>query len=146
MKNQIILFSFLALLSCKTTENKATTLNDPSSLENLQFINPKFQGQYSVKQEIEETTTGTSFITYSFSIEKDNVLLKTNTYHEPIICNGHYKAVEHNNILELYYLGNEGNCKSGTPNFQIKKDENKYFIKGVGGEGTINQWVVLQKK
>jgi len=114
--------------------------------ENLQTVNSNFSGDFSVTQETEETTTGTAYITYNFSIKKDKAVLATETYHEPIICNGDYKIIENNNnILELYYSGNDKNCQSITPNFKIKKENNTYYIKGVGGEATFNEWIKLDK-
>lgn len=123
-------------------KNKFSNINQS---ENSNTINSKFIGHFSVTQTTEETTTGTAFIKYSFSIKKDKAILVTETYQEPIICNGDYKTLEKNDILELYYSGNEKNCKSAIPNFKIKKENNTYFIKGVGGEATFNEWIQLDK-
>jgi len=125
-------------------DNKDNLPNIHTS-ENLQTVNSNFSGDFSVTQETEETTTGTAYITYNFSIKKDKAVLATETYHEPIICNGDYKIIENNNILELYYSGDDKNCQSTTPNFKIKKEKNTYFIQGVGGEATFNEWIQLKK-
>jgi len=116
-------------------------------LKNAKSINKKFQGQFSVYVETEFTTNGMASITYYFTISKNKALLKTNSYHEPILCNGEYKTVEKGNILELYYVENEDErCKQINNSFSIKKENNKYFIKGVGGEGTFNEWIELTKR
>ncbi|WP_316735690.1 hypothetical protein [Pedobacter aquatilis] len=102
-----------------------------------------FDGNFSIRIETEETTTGTASITYIFEIKKDYATLTTTTYHEPIRCNGSYKTLENDNILTLKYNGKEANCKSTT--FTIKKQDNNYFIKGAGGEATYNTWLKLNK-
>lgn len=102
-----------------------------------------FDGSYTVRVETEETTTGTASISYVFEIKQQLAILTTTTYHEPIRCNGNYKAVERGNILTLMYNGKEANCKPTM--FTIKKEGANYFIKGTGGEGTYNTWVKLKK-
>lgn len=125
-------------------ELKNDTIKNTTS-ENIKLLDSKFQGEFSATVETEETTSGTASITYHFNIKKDVAVLTTTTYHEPIRCNGNYKTIESNDILELYYAGGEENCKSKTAAFEIKKENNKYFIKGLGGEGTINEWIELVK-
>ena len=105
-----------------------------------------FNGRYIVYVETEGTTTGIASITYDFNIKSDKATLITNTYHEPIRCNGDYKLVEKDNVLQLFYNGKESNCKSLEPAFTIKKEGEKYFIKGTGGEGTYNTWIKLKKE
>ncbi len=109
-------------------------------------INSKWLGYYSICVQTEATTTGMASISYYFTITKDKINLETNTYHEPITCNGEYKAIEKNNILELYYVGEEENCQSIEPSFKIKKQGNKYYIKAIGGLGTSYKWIRLDKK
>ena len=109
-------------------------------------IKPEYQGYYSVSVETEATTTGMASIAYYFTITKDKINLETNTSHEPITCNGEYKAIEKDNILELYYIGNDETCKSLEPLFKIKKENNQYYILGVGGEATNGTWQLLERK
>ncbi|WP_051224141.1 hypothetical protein [Flavobacterium tegetincola] len=104
-----------------------------------------FDGSYKVSVETEQTTTGMASISYDFNINEGNATLTTNTYHEPIRCNGDYRLVEKDNLLQLFYNGNEENCKSSEPTFTIKKKGKKIFIKGLGGEGTYNTWIKLKK-
>lgn len=35
-------------------------------------------------------------------------------------------------------------CISITPKFSIKAEKGKYYIKGIGGEGTINTWIEME--
>jgi|GEM_PF-4079939 len=128
----------------KQSDEDNQTINDPE-LKGVESINPTFQGNFSLTLETEETTAGTAYIQYSFNIKRDIATLTTVTYHEPITCNGDYKVIENNKILELHYSGNEKNCKSKEPNFRIKKEGLDYFIKGVGGEGTFNEWIQINK-
>ncbi len=109
-------------------------------------ISAYFIGKFNKLVETEETTSGTASIHYYFTITKDKVKLETITYHEPIMCNGEYIANEKGNILELVYTGKEKNCFSKKPDFLIKREKNKYYIKGLGGEGSINVWLELKKE
>ncbi|NRS89882.1 hypothetical protein HNQ02_002816 [Flavobacterium sp. 7E] len=116
-------------------------------LKKTNFISKEFQGEYSVFVETEFTTNGMANINYNFTVLKDKVLLQTKTYHEPISCNGEYKAIESDTVLDLYYVENkESFCKKINSSFSIKKEDEKYFIKGVGGEGTFNDWIEITKK
>ncbi|WP_294301514.1 hypothetical protein [uncultured Chryseobacterium sp.] len=103
-------------------------------------------GNYSISVETEPTTTGMASISYSFKIRGNEALLETTTYHEPITCNGKYLLKEHNTIFQLYYNDAEEHCKSDSSKFNIKKEKDKYYIKGVGGEGTIKEWMELHRE
>lgn len=83
-------------------------------------------------------------IIYFFDINGNNVKLSLKTYHEPNLCEGKYFATEKGNILEIYYFDNNLNCMSANPKFFIKKENNKFYIKGVGGEGTNTEWKILK--
>ena len=111
-----------------------------------QLIESNFNGRYTVSVETEQTTTGMASISYDFTINNGKATLVTNTYHEPISCNGDYKLVEKDNLLTLFYDGKEGNCKSSEPTFTMKKKGKNYFIKGLGGEGTYNTWIKLKRE
>ncbi|MFZ0596473.1 MAG: hypothetical protein WAM46_05780 [Flavobacterium sp.] len=122
-------------------DNKKQT----SSLNNSK-IDIKYHGTFSATVETESTTSGMASITYNFSISDDYVILQKVSYHEPIDCSGKYRAFEKNNILELFYNENDKSCKTDKSNFKIKKEENEFYIKGLGGEGTFNEWIKLEKK
>ena len=134
----------LFLINCNTHGDNQNS-SKQSDQENVKLPGSEFQGEFSSTVETEETTSGTANITYSFVINDTIAVLTTNTYHEPIRCNGNYKIIEKNSILELYYAGNDKNCKSENANFKIKKENNKYFVKGLGGEATINDWIPCSK-
>lgn len=103
-----------------------------------------YNGSFSVYVETESTTTGMSSITYQFNIHQSDVTLSLNTVHNPIMCEGKYFAKENNNLLEIYYFDEELSCISVQPKFYIEKKGEKMYIKGVGGEGTINEWIQLE--
>jgi hypothetical protein len=137
----------LFLITCKThDDNQKQIEKKSSSKEDVKLLNSKFQGEFSTKVETEETTSGTASINYFFHIKNNTAALTTTTFHEPIICNGNYKIIENNNnILELYYSGNDENCKSKDAKFKIKEQNNKYFITGLGDEATYNEWIELKE-
>ncbi len=110
--NILITSAYLFLFSCKTHEENKKYTTKEAATENIRSLDSKFQGEFSSTVETEETTSGTASITYHFDIKNDIAVLTTKTYHEPIRCNGNYKAVENNGILELFYAGDEESCQS----------------------------------
>jgi|GEM_PF-6405634 len=109
-------------------------------------IDPKYHGTFSNSIETESTTTGMASIEYTFSITTKGIELTTNTYHEPIRCNGMYIAIEKEGVLELYYNGREANCDTETPLFFLKEENGDIFAQGLGGEGTYDEWIKLTRK
>lgn len=136
-------FIFCAF-SCKSELKKEKIADDYKTEKTAN--SQKYIGNFSVTIETEATTSGIASITYTFSINGKEVLLEKTTYQEPINCIGKYTAIEKNNILELYYVGDEESCKTEDPNFKLKKEGNKFFMKGLGGEGTFNEWIEIEKK
>lgn len=123
-----------------------TELLLPYKLKNLKAIDENYQGNFSATVEEELTTEGTGHSTYNFIISEDKISLKLDSFYGQSICEGDYKGIEENNVLELYYNGNDDRCIKLDPTYLIKKEGNKYFIKGVGGEGTFHEWIKLDKK
>jgi len=105
-----------------------------------------YQGNFSTFVNTESTSTGMASITYNFKINPQSIVLKENTYHEPIICEGFYNAIKEENILKLYYFGNDMNCVSIEPKFRIKYEKGNYYIKGIGSLSTVDNWIEMKKK
>lgn len=140
----IFLITIFLLNSCQKFNNGNNTTSTKHISANVK-IPEIYYGQFSAEVATEETTTGTASISYNFSITKKGVILSTNTYHEPIRCNGRYDVKLKNHILELFYDDTEQNCKGDDANFRIKKVGPKLFIQGLGGEGTFNEWIEMKK-
>lgn len=109
-------------------------------------IAEKYIGTFSVGVETEATTMGMASIEYTFTITNESIQLETNTYHEPIRCNGTYKAVEKENVLELYYTGDEEFCDTESPMFFLKEKKGKLYAQGLGGERTYSDWIKLKRQ
>lgn len=140
-----ILIVTLLLSSCKNTQNKNAELI-AEKIENTVEIPSQYYGDFYAGVQTEATTTGMASVSYYFTIDRKGAVLKTNTYHEPIRCNGNYKGKMNNDILELYYIGSEKYCADEFPNFKMKKESDKFFIQGLGSERTFNEWVEIEKK
>ena len=111
-----------------------------------EIIPKQFQRKFSVYTETEATTSGMASITYVFNINKETITLTKNTYHETLNCEGKYIGNIQDNILNLFYVGDDMNCISIEPKFRIKFVKNNYYIKGIGDEGTFNQWLLMDNK
>lgn len=145
MSKIFLMYLCLLCVSCKYRGSKSYKIEQTKTVTN-QTLPLKYIGEFSVSTETEATTTGMASISYYFTIKKNEVTLKTNTYHEPIRCNGKYKIIDKDSLIELYYAGEELNCKSEYPDFKIKNNGKKYFIQGVGNEANSIEWVELNKK
>ena len=121
-----------------------TKLIQKELFKNLKSISTIYDGLHSISIETEATTTGMASISYKFDINKNNVTLSINTYQETNLCEGKYIAIEKNNQLEIYYLGDQLSCISIKPKFIIKKDKDQFYIKGIGGELTYNKWMLMK--
>lgn len=140
-----ISFVIFSCTSCKNISKKeANTIEN--KIDNSSVIPSRYYGNFHAGVETEATTTGMASISYYFTINKNGVYLETNTYHEPIRCNGKYNGKIKKNVLELFYVGTEQNCANSYSNFKIKNEGAKFYVQGLGGEGTINEWVEIEKK
>lgn len=128
-----------------TKEREVKDLKQNVKKEIPTSINSKYIGTFSIYLETEETMTGMASIDYTFSITNEFIQLKTNTYHQPILCNGTYKAVEKNHILELYYIGKDEFCDTVNPMFFLREEGGELYAKGLGGEGTYHNWIELKR-
>ncbi len=114
--------------------------------EETNTIETKYQGVFYAGVDTEATTTGMARIGYTFTITNENVQLETNTYHEPIRCNGIYQAEKKGQVLELYFTGSEESCDTENPLFYLKEEKGELYVKGLGGEGTNNDWIKLTRE
>lgn len=120
------------------------SLIQKEKFNNTKDATENYDGSHSVSVETEATTTGMASISYNFNIKKSTINLSLTTYHESNLCEGKYFAIEKNNLLEVYYFGDQLSCISIDPKFHIKKEGKNFYIKGVGGEATYNQWVIMK--
>lgn len=111
---------------------------------NTNNVTENYDGSHFVSIETETTTTGMASISYNFNIKRSVANVSLTTYHESNLCEGKYFTIEKNNLLEVYYFGDQLSCISIDPKFYIKKEDKKFYIKGVGGETTYNQWVMMK--
>jgi hypothetical protein len=104
-------------------------------------------GKYNILIEDESLSDGSvSGRIWSFTINEKNILLETESYQEPIFCDGEYVYKFEKNILNLYYNGVSENCKSSSPNFSIKKEKDKYLISSPDfGKKHEGKWLILKK-
>lgn len=137
------------LLTNKIDKEGILLYNDLLLNDKVKFttqITEKFSGNFEVGIESELTNDGTGHTTYYFTITKNGIVLKSQAFMGNFLCEGNYKGVEKDNVLEIYYNEKDDRCRQSKPNYYIKKEGEKYFIKGVGGEESINEWIKLDKK
>lgn len=147
--NQVDLEETSALSYAKANDQEIYNLLNLLLKDKVKFNTPiaeKFQGQYKVEVEGESTNEGTGHTTYYFTITTSGIVLKSEAFGGDFLCEGNYKGVEKEDILEVYYNENDDRCKQSKPNYLIKKEGQEYFIRGVGGEATYNEWIKMKKK
>ncbi|MFD1605498.1 hypothetical protein ACFSJW_02770 [Flavobacterium artemisiae] len=112
-------------------------------LKDIKPITEKFHGKFEAGADGEYTNDGVGHTTYYFTITADKIDLKSIAYRGDFVCEGEYKGIENDDILELYYDREDHRCKYLRPAYMIKKEGDDFFIKGIGGEGTINNWIKM---
>jgi len=143
-ENSTILIN--AELKSKIQNLKSQKSSVTNSSEQKSSIDKKYQGNYQINVDTEQTTTGTASVQYKFSISDSEITLQTNTVHEAVSCNGKYEGIEKNNILDLYFIGNESGCDNSSPMFYLKEEKGEIYAKGLGGEATFNEWIKLKRR
>lgn len=103
-----------------------------------------YNGTHKVTVETSIPTAEIARSKYNFKINQNNINLSLVTYLEPPLCDGNYFGIERNDILELYYTGNELSCISISPKFFIKKENNHFYIKIVNSRENINEWLLME--
>ncbi|MDR2236625.1 MAG: hypothetical protein LBE92_10915 [Chryseobacterium sp.] len=121
-----------------------TNILQKEILKNNNNLINKYDGVYNVIIETSIPSAEIARSKYTFTIKGQNVDLSLITYLNPPLCEGKYFAVEKNNMLELYYFGDQLSCISIDPKFYIKKEGKKFYIKGIEGEATYNQWIIMK--
>lgn len=133
------------IFSCK----KETTAfkNEFSTYSQQQDIK-SWIGKYNILIEDEYMSdSSVSGRIWNFTINENKIILETESYQEPIFCDGEYSYKFENNILGLYYNGTSENCKSTTANFSIKKEKNKFLISSPDfGNKYKGKWLLLKKQ
>ncbi|EGT4352911.1 hypothetical protein SNQ25_004491 [Cronobacter sakazakii] len=71
--------------------------------------------------------------------------IKLTTWHAPISCDGDYKIVYKENKIFLSYIGKMKDCPYPAPQYEIKKENGRYFIKGAIISYANNKWVKMAK-
>ncbi|MCW1963017.1 hypothetical protein [Chryseobacterium viscerum] len=95
-----------------------------------------FKGSYNICKTNLRNDSIKSEICYEITIIAGLASIDANTS----LCKGNYKINQfQNNEINLINV-NDGNC-----HFKIKKENNTYFIKGIGDEITSNEWIELDK-
>lgn len=132
------------IFSCK----KDVALKKESSVHFSSQNITSWEGKYSILIEDEalsdESVSGRM---WKFTISKKTVTLETESYQEPIFCDGSYLwEVKGDNTLNLFYNGSSENCKSSEPNFIIKKEKNKFLISSPDfGSKYKGKWLNINK-
>ncbi len=102
-----------------------------------------FIGKFTVSVEGDYTNHGREMYNYEINIAENEISL-----HETgsELCSGRYRGKENNNTLEFFYVqDSDERCEHSKASYTIKKEGGQFYIQGVGGEGTYNEWTPLKK-
>ncbi len=120
-----------------------TNIIQKEIFKNSSKLSDKYNGVHKVTVETSIPSAEIARSKYSFTINQHNVNLSLVTYLEPPICDGKYFANEVNNILEMYYVGDELSCVSVSPKFIIKKENNLFYLKILESREGIKDWLLM---
>ncbi|CAC9974702.1 hypothetical protein [Flavobacterium panici] len=115
-------------------------------LKDIKPIAEEFQGKFKAEANGEYTNDGQGHTTYYFTITKNKIDLKYEAFRGDFVCEGEYKGIQNDTVLELYYDREDDRCLKLDPTYLIKRENDNFFIKGIGGEGTINEWIKMDKE
>lgn len=122
------------------------SLTEETPVKNQFLLNQfNWNGKYKLSIKGEKLNNGEmSGRDYTFIINDDKASIVTNSYHEPVFCDGEYKVLKKNNQLLIIYAGdNPDFCNQNQANFIIKKEKNIFYIKG--SDFYIEKWLLLKK-
>lgn len=107
----------------------------------------KWVGNYFFEEQGESLIDGGHvYLQYDINIFNGMIAnVKLTTWHAPISCDGDYKIVEKENKIFLSYIGRVENCPYPSPQYEIKKEKEGYFIKGDIITYANNKWVKIIK-
>lgn len=125
-----LLYIFLVSIASFGFSCKNDIATNTGNVEYTQSQNIKnWEGNYFISINGEKLEDGSvSGRIWKFSIKNGLVTLVTESYHEPIFCDGNYSYEFDKDILNLYYKGPIDNCKYQKPNFRIKRENGKFLI------------------
>jgi len=132
------------IFSCK----KGVAIKNESSVHTQSKDITTWEGKYSILIEGEVSSDeSVSGRIWNFTITKKTITLETESYQEPIFCDGNYSYKFDKDILNLFYNGTAENCKSSEPNFSIKKEKGKLLITSPDfGSKYKGKWLNLKKQ
>lgn len=153
MKNFLIhlILSYFVFWSCKEKNKKES--ENAKNEQNSTLIEEQFQpalttnvnlnkdlidfkGFYNICKANSRNDSIKSETCYEITITSGLASIEANTS----LCKGNYRIKQtQNNEINLINENDENYS------FKIKKENNTYFIKGVGGEATFNEWIQLDK-
>ncbi|MCH4829348.1 MULTISPECIES: hypothetical protein [Flavobacterium] len=168
MKIQFVIIVLLSLLGCKGNSENEEKKQSSQIVDTLSFkrdiesninrkdvnkkkksdtienkIDKRFLGKYGIGVETDGLNQGTAIINYEFEIFEEFVILRLETIHEPVICDGMYDFKMKGDVLQLFYADSDEPCTRDSPMFEIKSENNKLFVLGLGGEGTNKSWIEI---
>ncbi|MCU7618770.1 hypothetical protein NZ698_16365 [Chryseobacterium sp. PBS4-4] len=121
-----------------------TSIIQKELFKNNKVSTKKYNGLYKFNVQTSIPSAEIAISRYEFTIDNNNSNLSLITYLEPPICDGKYFAIEKNNLLELYYFGDELSCISIDPKFYIKKEGSQFYLKIAKSREKINKWIMMK--
>lgn len=113
------------------------------SNNDTKIVAKEFIGKFTVSVEGDHANHGIEMYDYEINISENEISLNE-TNRE--FCSGSYRGIENNNKLELFYAQDDDErCVRSKAKYTIKKEGGQFYIQGVGGEGTYNEWTPLKK-
>lgn len=124
--------------------NFETSIIQKELFKNNNISTKKYDGLYKFNVQTSIPSAEIAVSRYKFTIDNDNSNLSLITYLEPPICDGKFFSIEKNNLLELYYFGDELSCVSMEPKFYIKKEGSQFYLKITKSREKINKWILMK--
>ncbi|EOL9002359.1 hypothetical protein ACOZ12_001213 [Cronobacter turicensis] len=104
-------------------------------------------GKYFFEEQGEMLIDGSRvYLRYDITISNEMIAnIRLTTWHAPLSCVGDYRMVHKENKFFLSYIDGVENCPYPAPQYEIKKENGEYFIKGIIIAYANNKWVKMVK-
>jgi hypothetical protein len=106
-------------------------------------------GGYFLEEYGEELIDGGRvYLKYDINIDNNetSASIKLTTWHAPITCEGDYTIRKQEGVLLLSFIGDQKSCAYTSPQYEIKKENNKLYMRGKAMAYNQGRWIKLSSK
>lgn len=109
----------------------------------------RIDGKYYVEQYGEKLIDGSQvYLKYNIDINNNGktASIKIITWHAPIVCDGDFTIKNEKGMFLLSFIGAKNSCMYPSPQYEIKRVNNKLYIRGRAMAYSQEIWLKLTSR